>query len=78
MDEDSKSDVSEIQSQRTGSVLSGRDGSDTGGLDAADSQPGTYYNSQSHAQNANSPYWLSYISFNISSENLEAYQGQLS
>ena len=45
MEEDIKSDVSEIQSQRTGSVLSGREESDTGGLDAADahidSQPGT-------------------------------------
>ena len=45
VEEDTKSDVSEIQSQRTGSVLSGREESDTGGLDAADahseSQPGT-------------------------------------
>ena len=45
VEEDTKSDVSEIQSQRTGSVLSGREESDTGGLDTADahseSQPGT-------------------------------------
>jgi len=49
MDEETKSDVSEITSQRTGSVLSGPDESDTGGLDAADtrsdSQPGTHCNS---------------------------------
>ena len=59
---------SEIQSQRTGSVLSGRDESDTGGLDAADTpgnsaQPGTYYNSKSPAQSPNSPYWLRYTDF---------------
>lgn len=36
IEEDTKSDISEIQSQRTGSVLSGREESDTGGLDAAD------------------------------------------
>lgn len=51
MEEDTKSDVSEIQSQRTGSVLSGRDESETGAQDAADapsdSQPGTYYKSLS-------------------------------
>lgn len=51
MEEDSKSDVSEIQSQRTGSVLSGRDESETGAQDTADapsdSQPGTYYKSLS-------------------------------
>ena len=49
MEEETKSDVSEITSQRTGSVLSGRDESDTGGLDAADahndSQPGACCNS---------------------------------
>ena len=46
VEEDTKSDVSEITSQRTGSVLSSRDESDPGGLDAADahsdSQPGAY------------------------------------
>ena len=45
VEEDTKSDISDIPSQRTGSVLSGREESDTGGLDAADarsaSQPGT-------------------------------------
>ena len=69
VEEDTKSDVSEIQSQRTGSVLSGREESDTGGQDAADapsdSQPGTCRNSQSHRLNVNSPNWLRYISFDV-------------
>ena len=81
MEEDTKSDVSEIQSQRTGSVLSGRDESDTGAQDAADvpsdSQPGTYYKSLSF-KTAILRTRLRYISFNISSEKLVLYQGQFS